>query len=72
MPVSSEGGVMDYVHLVGSEQVQRAAGQMRQAAEEIKSAAWMITEALREHTIAMRDLTAELTIARVGASKEGR
>ena len=45
----------DYVTLLGAEDVQRAAGQIREAASEMSRAASEITEAVRQLRIVLED-----------------
>jgi hypothetical protein len=46
---------MEFVHLIGSEQVQNAAQSIRQAAESMSQAAGSIDESLRRHQMFMDD-----------------
>lgn len=46
---------MEYIHLVGTEQVQSAANQMRAAADDMQRAVGHLDEVLRQHSTRMND-----------------
>lgn len=50
----------EYVHLIGAEEVGRAAGSMRVASDEMQRAASNIEDALRRHQIFLDDWLARL------------
>lgn len=49
----------NYMHLVGSEEVSRAASSMREAAHEIQHAASAIDTALHQHRVFLEQWLAE-------------
>ena len=51
---------MEYIHLVGVEQVQTAAERMVEAAERMNTAANMMSEALHIHGLIMIEVMQEL------------
>ena len=54
---------METIHLLGSEDVQRAGVAMRSAAESMERGANWLRETLERHEQAMRELTAILVAA---------
>lgn len=62
---------MDYIHLMGSEDVSRAGSAMREAANEMRRAASEIESALQQHRIFMDEWISRFEQALEQKAQEG-